>query len=172
MRKLITALAALMFVGTFAFAQANTGACDASYDGYGERQSETVGWNQSELDVCVEGDVVDALDFEVASAKIALATNQVRPGNSFTVEFKVTNNSSRDIFISDGSNLGPVSSIITFNNEGSRIAMGTNAYVSYTFTFPPADDDNDWGNWAQTNFGVGYGDTAHVVLTMVGNGDL
>ena len=163
MRKLMIALAALLMTGSLAFAQSGAGSC-----GWHSPSSSVDGWNQSSLDVCVDGEVVSDVEFSVANAMISLDRFALAPRTNFTIRIPVTNNSDRAINVSDDSEFPSWLQNFVTPPSTLPVPAGSTRNFDYTVDIPTTGGSDAPLNLPGATFG--QGDVVNFTLSLVGTG--
>lgn len=115
-------------------------------------------YNNASMSLTASGTFAEAVSFTIPSTTVTLDSQQVRPGNSFTVTIPVTNTTDREIrvkaVVSGQTGAGADHLTVTPGNDEQTIAPGTEAELTFTFTFDGSTDAAQAGKGVSVTFNV------------------
>lgn len=120
--------------------------------------SEQTDYNSASMSLTANGTFAGVVSFTVPGTTVTLDSQQVRPGNSFTVTIPVTNTADREITVrataGTPSGAGANHLTVTPTNAEETVAVGGTAELTFTFTFDGSTDTAQAGQDVKVTFEV------------------
>lgn len=167
MKKILFAIAAASLMG-FGLAQDTATLGSGGCNNLGTSSTD-IAWDEAYLDVCVQGTLPEQAAFTVTTANINLDTGALEPGQEYTIRFKISNPTDRDLDVTDDLQdaIGntPWATYITGPGTVEVSSGASDVFYDITVDFP-TDDTNFESELNQA--GLNLGETVSLNFNLLG----